>query len=399
MSTIEWTEDTWNPVVGCTPVSPGCLNCYAATMARRLEAMGNHEYLPRVDSKPCECVLCCDGEHAGDCRDCAGWGESDGVFCEKCNGEGTCPVCAGTKTTSKNIRIAEVRGGRAVFTGEVRCLEDRLTIPMRWKKPRRIFVNSMSDLFHESVPFEFIDRVFAVMALCPQHTFQVLTKRHERMVEYVQKAATESGVHDAFYDWLLPLLGRKSAEYLNAASDIIDAQGGIGFVGKSVFPHICLGVSVENQAAADERVPALVELGKAGWRTFISQEPQIGPVVYRDEWATHIDLVIVGGESGKDARPFDVAWARQTLAWCRRLGVPFFLKQLGARVMCRNDQVSDWLDQPGGGCLEDIETEGVVMQGDLVRVHLTSRKGSEMAEWPEDLRVRKPARVRDGGGR
>ena len=85
------------------------------------------------------------------------------------------------------IRIAEVRCGRAVFAGEVRCLPDKLTVPMRWRKPRRIFVNSMSDLFHEAVPFEFVDKVFAVMALCPKHTFQVLTKRPERMAEYLHR--------------------------------------------------------------------------------------------------------------------------------------------------------------------------------------------------------------------
>ena len=120
---IEWTEKTWNPVVGCTRVSAGCDNCYAATMTRRLEAMGNKDYT--------------------------------GL------------------TTAKH------------FNGVVRALEHKLTQPLKWKKPRRVFVNSMSDLFHPSVPFEFVDKVFAVMALTPQHTYQVLTKRPERMAEYL----------------------------------------------------------------------------------------------------------------------------------------------------------------------------------------------------------------------
>ncbi|MBY0261094.1 MAG: phage Gp37/Gp68 family protein, partial [Phycisphaerales bacterium] len=149
---IEWTERTWNPVVGCTPVSPGCLNCYAATMARRLEAMGRPEYAARrIDSGG---------------RDVTGL---DGL-----QDEG-----------DRIVRIAEVRGGRAVFTGDVRTLPERLTEPLGWRKPARVFVNSMSDLFHEAVPFDFIDRVFAVMALCPRHTFQVLTKRPGRMAEYL----------------------------------------------------------------------------------------------------------------------------------------------------------------------------------------------------------------------
>jgi protein gp37 len=123
MSKIEWTDQTWNPVVGCTPVSPGCLNCYAATMGARLEAMGQQPY----------------------------------------------------------VGLTVKRDGRQVFNGTVRPLVGRLNEPLSWKKPRMVFVNSMSDLFHEDVPFEFVDRVFAVMALTPQHTYQILTKRPERM--------------------------------------------------------------------------------------------------------------------------------------------------------------------------------------------------------------------------
>lgn len=158
MSSIEWTEATWNPVIGCTPVSPGCLNCYAATMARRLEGMGKPEYAPKR--------IAPDGT------------ERIGHIAEALE--------PGTKT----VRIAEVRNGRAVFTGEVRTLTDRLDVPLKRRKPTMYFVNSMSDLFHEAVPFEFVDRVFAVTALCPQHTFQVLTKRPERMAEYLTDKTT-----------------------------------------------------------------------------------------------------------------------------------------------------------------------------------------------------------------
>lgn len=310
MSNIEWTDATWNPVIGCTPVSPGCLNCYAATMARRLEAMGRPEYAPRDD-----------------------------------------------------IRIAEVRGGRAVFTGEVRCLPDRLSDPLHWKKPRMIFVNSMSDLFHEAVPLEFIQSVFRVMNSCPQHTFQVLTKRPERAREISDKVT-----------WT---------------------------------PNVWLGTSVES----DEQHARAWELLKcpAALR-FLSLEPLIGPVDL-DKWellckawsekkptiGRYIDWVIVGGESGPHARPCNVEWIRSVVRQCENAGVPCFVKQLGAHVVCRNDQVDDWLDQPNGPCVAYDDSGGVTMQGDLERVYMRDRKGGDPSEWPDDLRVRQMPVI--GGGK
>ena len=192
MSNIGWTDETWNPVTGCTRVSAGCDHCYAATMSRRMEAMGVERYR--------------------------------GV------------------------------NGRGHFNGVVRCHEEVLIKPMRWRKPRQVFVCSMSDLFHEGVPSEFIDAVFAVMALCPQHTFQVLTKRPERMAEYVRDERTRHAV----IDYLTQL------------------RGGNSGVVEWPLPNIWLGTSVEDQTAVDERIGSLLQCPAAV--RFLSCEPLLGNV-------------------------------------------------------------------------------------------------------------------------
>ncbi len=227
-SGIEWTDATWNPTLGCSVVSPGCHNCYAVGMSRRLVAMGNADYAGTV----------------GD----SGW------------------------------------------TGTLKTLEDRLEIPRRWTRPRKIVVNSMSDLFHENVPEEFIDRVFAVMAVCPQHLFQVLTKRSDRMLSYVSSKASK---------W-------------------------------RPFTNVILGVSVEDQKRAD-RAMDLAIVGHSGWRTMVSAEPLLGSVELPQ---AYLDLrdeawVIVGGESGPKARPMHPEWAKSLRDQCVAAGVPFFFKQWG----------------------------------------------------------------------
>ena len=298
MSNIEWTEATWNPVIGCTPVSPGCLNCYAATMARRLEGMGKPEYAPKR--------IAPDGT------------ERIGHIAEALE--------PGTKT----VRIAEVRNGRAVFTGEVRTLPDRLDVPLNRRKPTMYFVNSMSDLFHEDVPVSFIKDVFRVMRECPQHTFQILTKRPDRM-------AAEA-----------PL---------------------------QALPNVWLGTSVENQEQADKRIPHLLRCPAAV--RFLSCEPLLGAIRLPLDHGTNCDeaaceqhrrrlisWVIAGGESGPGARPCDVAWIRSIVGQCRDAGVPVFVKQLGRRPVIPANE--PWT------CLD--------------------RKGGDPAEWPEHLRVREMPR-------
>lgn len=304
MSNIEWTDKVWNPVVGCTPVSPGCLNCYAARMARRLEAMGTPSYQPR---------------------------HVDGG----------------------GVRIAEVRGTdkRPVFTGEVRTVPDKLEEPLRWRKPRRVFVNSMSDLFHEAVPDAFIDEVFAVMALCPQHTFQVLTKRPERMRYY----ANASGRHGA-------VVGAAAARV-----------GGcpVSF-GQWPLPNVLLGVSAEDQQRWDQRVPVLLDTVAAV--RFVSAEPLVGPIATLSSntmLARELDWVIVGGESGPNARPCELGWVREIVRACRYVRTPVFVKQLGSNpINCR---------RVGGGPGQDIID---------CRTSIKHRKGADIDEWPQDLRVR-----------
>ena len=354
-SGIEWTEATWNPVTGCTRVSAGCDHCYAVTMTHRLEAM-ERARRPRNGTE---------------------------------NGRKAKP---GEKYVG--LTVVNPRGDRH-FNGNVKTHEAALEIPLRWRKGRRIFVNSMADLFHEKVPFDFIDRVFAVMALCPQHTFQVLTKRPERMAEYMGVHVGICGVRrfDRFKE-----SGRHGAVMGSAHFQI---PGGEEADFDWPLPNVWLGTSVENQAAADERIPHLLKCPAAV--RFLSVEPILGPVdlsaffggpyvglpgdVVHASYNFGIGWVICGGESGANARPFDVAWARSLREQCKAAGVPFFMKQMGTMVHCRNDHVSDWLDEIGMG-LDYVDTIETRMQGDPVRVLLKDRKGVDMSEWPEDLRVR-----------
>lgn len=236
---------------------------------------------------------------------------------------------------------------------------DRLDLPFRWKRPRMVFVNSMSDLFHESVPDEFIVRAFTTMMECPQHTFQVLTKRAERMHAFFAARPSE----------------------------------------RPALPNVWLGVSVENQAAADERIPHLLATPAAV--RFASCEPLLSHVHLRPTARCHEDMrpwlrpdglswVICGGESGPKARPCDVEWIRSILAQCRAADVPAFVKQLGANVEDRNDAGFD--GEPGHAWPEGTDPEfddsDPGYQGAPVRVRLRDRKGGDPSEWPADLRVR-----------
>lgn len=264
---IEWTDATWNPVVGCDKVSPGCDNCYAIRTARRMSANPN----PKVSA-----------------------------------------AYAGTEA-----------GGE--WTGQVNLLEDRLDQPLRWQKPRRIFVNAQSDLFHKEVPNEFIARVFAVMVLAPQHTFQILTKRPGRMRSLLNSPDFISLVDST-------LGGDKS-----------DAPWDLDWP----LPNVWLGVSVEDQKTADLRIPLLLDTPAAV--QWLSCEPLLGPVDLSQWVKPHTDTcgdefappwcicdyppkgdwVVVGGESGPNARPMHPDWARSLRDQCVAAEVPFHFKQWG----------------------------------------------------------------------
>lgn len=346
-SGIEWTEHTWNPVSGCTRASAGCDNCYAVKQTYRLEKMGQVE------------------KYGG-------------------------------------LTVLNPKGERQ-FNGVVRCHEDALDIPLKWKKPRRIFVNSMSDLFHKGVPFEFVDKVFAVMALCPQHMFQVLTKRPERMAEYLRDRRCMMGfktdecvTHEMIQIVanLHPVQLYKRFSY-PMPSDVVWP-----------LPNVWLGTSTENQAAADERIPHLLRCPAAV--RFLSVEPMLGPVdlvegghgfLFCNENAdgtrTGIHWVIVGGESGPGARPFNVEWARTIITQCKAAGVACFVKQLGEHAMEDGVPHAE-IDDPAKFAaswrskIKKFEGGGSLKPDSMWLIYtFHNRKGSDPAEWPADLRVRK----------
>ncbi len=296
MSTpIEWTDETWNPVRGCSRVSEGCRNCYAERQAARFSGQrkvgDDHEGGP----------IYADGPFSG--------------------------------------FVSEVNG-HASWTGKVELIESKLQEPLGWKRPRRIFVNSMSDLFHEALPDEAIARVFHVMHQARQHTFQVLTKRAPRMNSFCGS-------------WLM--------------------HSGFSPGGPWPLPNVWLGVSVEDQRTADERIPLLLETPAAV--RFVSYEPALGPVSFHAFVGSHpaldrpgLDWIIVGGESGPGARPFDIGWARNTIAQCKAAGVACFVKQLGAHPYIERDAE--------GAFCPDYE------------YRLADKKGGDWTEWPADLRLR-----------
>jgi protein gp37 len=299
-TTIEWTDATWNPITGCAIVSPGCTNCYAMRLA-------------------------------------------------------------GTRLQHHPSRAGLTRETKAgpVWTGEVRLNEDWLTQPLSWHRPRRIFVCAHGDLFAEGVPDEWIDRVFAVMTLTSRHVFQVLTKRPERMRDYI-----------------------KSHWHPNAPPLM-----------HWPLPNVWLGVSVEDQRRADERIPILLDTPAAV--RWISAEPLLGPIDpthiciaakitgspragihldalrgryvesgrhYIGAWDVdglypadasprRLDWVVAGGESGPGARPMHPDWARALRDQCSATGVPYFFKQWGnwASVYDRDRDDPDWRRVPKAG--------------------------------------------------
>jgi protein gp37 len=303
---ISWTDATWNPVRGCSRVSEGCRNCYAERVAARFSGTGQpYEGLARM-YKPTEVVA--------EFRD----------------------------------ELPLEAKARPRWTGEVRMVQEHLGDPLRWRKPRRIFVNSMSDLFHEKLTNEQIAAVFGVMAACPQHTFQVLTKRSERMCEWFRWVQLES-------ESPLSTCGR---EWISAMAVPVTSRSGAGraVIGPAaVWPlsNVWLGVSVENQAAADERIPDLLQTPAAV--RFLSCEPLLVPLYltpYLAGIATRgtiaqdgtlhsmphppLDWVIAGCESGPGARGCDVTWLRVLRDQCAAAEVPFFLKQAREQARVSN---------------------------------------------------------------
>lgn len=281
-SKIQWCDATWNLVLGCSPVSAGCVNCYAARWAWRLYKMGLHRY--DILAKP------------------------DGTW-----------------------------------TGSVHFVEGELNRPLTWRKPKRIFVCSMGDLFHSRVQPFLWDEVFSRMVLTPRHTYCILTKRPERMRDVLTAPGMAERVLRRATSFPLPLHP----------------------TGKPAWPqwppaNVFVGTSIEDQPTADARLPFVIELASLGWRTMVSAEPMLGPVnlgpyftvcphcgwweIYQprgyrmycqdcgqefDTPAKGLSWVICGGESGPNARPMHPDWARGLRDQCAAAGVPFFFKQWG----------------------------------------------------------------------
>jgi protein gp37 len=228
------------------------------------------------------------------------------------------------------------------WTGRVEVIESKLEEPLHWRKPRNVSVNSMSDLFHEALPDEAINRVFAVMALCPQHTFQVLTKRGERLRSYWNAQGLPRRLADAVIATAVSL--RLQTTGICGPAAIAE---GIAGGWRLPLRNVWLGVSVEDQATADERIPLLLQTPAAV--RFVSAEPLLGLVDIRSHLAYEIDnpgadgpldWLIVGGELGPGARPMHPGWARSVRDQCVAAGVPFFFKQWGEWVPVPLEDIS-----------------------------------------------------------
>jgi protein gp37 len=309
---IQWTNETWNPIVGCSKVSDGCRNCYAERMAYRLQRMGIYPYHDHPDLEP-----------------------------------------------------VNKRG----WTGLVSLNESAMDKPLHWKKSRMIFVCSMGDLFHESVPFEWIDKVIAVITLCPQHTFQILTKRADRMLEYFKLRQPSVRGHNILIE--------------QAALSKILLEGHLVIIPPS---NLWLGVTCENQKCADQRIPTLLQIPAAV--RFLSLEPLLEDIninihylrdikrqgfsgYYDSGWKEPFQWVIIGCESGPSRRPCKLEWVRNIVSQCRAANVPIFVKQLPFPL-----QSTKTIHRPNSNCLDDdIEIYGSYVEHDIEK-------------FPEDLRIR-----------
>jgi protein gp37 len=349
-SHIEWTEATWNPLVGCTKVSPGCDHCYAETLVNRF---------------------------------------------------------AGTsKAFPHRFDVVTLRDDRM------------LTQPLRWARPRRIFVNSLSDLFHADVPDEFIARVFAVMAVTPRHTYQLLTKRPARMRGVLRSADFHGAVAEHVTD-IIASTPSSLRRQINVGGEgwaaAAASDGGNLWLPSLPLPNVWLGVSVEDQHWADIRIPALLDTPAA--IRWISAEPLLGPVDLGalglcnhpwnyTEYGTHcscggnivgpndrcsrsLDWIVVGGESGKDARPMHPQWVCDLRGQCEDAGVPFLFKQWG-----------EWAPGASGSDILDRPSRVAMVNTSGQRVPILDSTLSQVApEWALMSRLGKKAAGRRLDGR
>lgn len=333
---IEWTDATVNAINGCSVTSPGCKFCYAMKQAHRVDV--------------------------------------------------------------RRGLTAPTSGGM-VWTGEVRFNEKALMLPLGWKRPRTIFWNAHGDMFHENVPDEWIDRCFAVMALTPHHRHQVLTKRSARMREYISSPRARYRIARMIIDMLIA----KRIKFDEQTWPVIsegDSDEPSDILIRWPLPNVWLGVSVEDQRRADERIPDLLATPAAV--RFLSCEPLLGPVDMTKITLRHfggmptdlsqrlgdyvqplqgnftdsprIDWVIVGGESGPGARPMHPDWARSIRNQCAAAGVPFHFKQWGEWLPWQLEETGGWgwLSQKGAWAAGR-------------ELHLRRRNGKMPKPWSDEL--------------
>lgn len=318
---ISWCDATWNPLIGCTRVSSGCNNCYAIREVHRMAGNPN----PKVSA-------------------------------------------ASIHTTTTKERGLD-------WSGAVNFMPDRLVIPLHWKRARRIFVPSLSDMFHHSVSSEQIAAIFGVMLRCPQHLFMVLTKREKRAAEWFESMRKESRGP------LVACLAAMAVENPETYKQPMGRKETL-LVTKSGWPpkNLYIGPSVEDQATANERIPVFmhIKMRNEGLKLMVSYEPAYGPVDFttigsapiqgghfgwnvlaRD--ASHIDWLIAGGESGREANPSHVDWFRRVRDDCKRYKVPFHFKQWG-----------EWIDTSqislGGGACSPWETRDLDNYSHVIKV-------------------------------
>lgn len=310
---IAWTNTTLNPIVGCSKISPGCDNCYAERMAVRQKAM----------------------EIARGCK------------------------------TKKYLSTVDDNGK---WTGQIGISEKVLAEPLHWKKPRMVFVSSMGDLFHPNVPFEWIDKVMAIITLCPQHQFQFLTKRAERMAEYFLSDRSDNineeiekytGGHLASGDMVESFCVKNgiTRQFRGRLNENENIWANRIYMNSSAWlpPNLWLGVTAENQEMADLRIPKLLEIPAAV--RFVSFEPMLDFFYVLYLRFTELDWVIIGAETGPGARPMKLKWAEKMVSNCKKAGVPCFVKALPVNGRVTDDmklwpkdmQVRQWpveIDKP-----------------------------------------------------
>lgn len=343
VTTISWTDRTWNPIRGCSRVSDGCTNCYAMRQAHRFAGPG----------QPYEGLTV--------------------------------------------LRPKDAKRPGVDWSGRVRFVPEMLEEPLTWRKPQRIFVNSMSDLFHEAVTVEQVAEVFGVMAVAATqfggtyrrghgwinqlgpHTFQVLTKRPVRARQLLGYSIFRRKVADSAYRWAMD---RVDAGWLQQCISGVREWGNNCTLDEMwPLPNVWLGVSIENKAAK-VRIDELRDTPAAV--RFLSCEPLLEDLGKLD--LRGIDWVIVGGESGNGARPFDVCWADTLVRQCADAGVACFVKQLGALPFDSRESDRSTDDPHPDGPGADLSC----------RLELANRKGGDPEEWPAELRVRQFPEARGG---